>query len=88
MEKQNKRDLNEVLKEREAAAAAEKAKHAVEPMKLDDAARVKVLSPGMLVFKRFVRNKLAIVGSVILVVMFVFSFLVPIVYPYGQTETF
>ena len=88
MEKQNKRDLNEVLKEREAAAAAEKAKHADEPMKLDDAARVKVLSPGMLVFKRFMRNKLAIVGSVILVVMFVFSFLVPIVYPYGQTETF
>lgn len=88
MEKQNKRDLNEVLKEREAAAAAEKAKHSDEPMKLDDAARVKVLSPGMLVFKRFVRNKLAIVGSCILIFMFVFSFLAPLVYPYGQTQTF
>ena len=27
-----------------------------EQMKLDDARRVKVLSPGMLVFKRFIRN--------------------------------
>ena len=88
MEKQNKRDLNEVLKEREAAAAAEKAKHSDEPMKLDDAARVKVLSPGMMVFKRFMRNKLAIVGSCILIFMFVFSFLAPLVYPYGQTKTF
>ena len=40
---------------------------------LDDARRVKVLSPSMMVFKRFVRNKLAIVGFVILVVMFVLT---------------
>ena len=32
-----------------------------EEMHLDDAARVRVLSPGMMVFKRFIRNKLAIV---------------------------
>ena len=37
--------------------------------------RVKVLSPGLLVFKRFVRNRLAIVGVTILVVMILFSFL-------------
>ena len=37
-----------------------------EQMKLDDARRVKVLSPGMLVFKRFIRNKLAVAGIIIL----------------------
>ena len=63
-------------------------KEAQEPMKLDDARRVKVLSPGMLVFKRFIRNKLAIVGSVILIFMFLFSFLGAAVSPYGQKEVF
>ena len=37
---------------------------------LDDEQRVKVLSPGMLVAKRFFRNKLAVAGLVILVAMF------------------
>ncbi len=59
-----------------------------EEMSLDDARRVKVLSPGMLVLKRFFRNRLAIVGMVILVFMFTFSFLGPIFSPYEQTEVF
>ena len=42
---------------------------------LDDEQRVKVLSPSMLVLKRFIRNRLAITGLVILIVMFIFSFL-------------
>lgn len=58
------------------------------PMKLDDARRVKVLSPGMLVLKRFIRNKLAIVGAVILIFMFLFSFLGAALSPYGQKEVF
>lgn len=57
-------------------------------MALDDTQRVKVLSPGRLVFNRFVRNKLAIVGSVILIVMFAFAFIGALIYPYGQTEIF
>lgn len=57
-------------------------------MQLDDARRVKVLSPGMLVFKRFVRNKLAVVGFVILFVMFVFAFFGPLFSPYEQTQVF
>ena len=36
-------------------------------MKLDDAQRVRVLSPGMMVAKRFFRNRLAIVGLVIII---------------------
>lgn len=55
---------------------------------LDDQRRIKVLSPGMLVAKRFLRNRLALVGLVILVVMFIFSFLGPIISPYSQTEVF
>jgi peptide/nickel transport system permease protein len=56
--------------------------------KLDDERRVRVLSPGMLVFKRFVRNRLAITGLIILVLMFAFSFLGGIITPYGQSQVF
>ena len=59
-----------------------------EDMRLDDARRVKSLSPGMLVFKRFIRNKLAVVGLVILVFMFIFSFLGPLFSPYRQDQVF
>lgn len=59
-----------------------------EEMQLDDARRVKVLSPGMMVFKRFIRNQLAVVGFAILFFMFVFSFLGPLFSPYDQTEVF
>ena len=57
-------------------------------MQLDDARRVKVLSPGMLVFKRFIRNQLAVIGFGILFFMFVFSFLGPLLSPYKQTQVF
>ena len=55
---------------------------------LSDEQRVKVLSPSMLVFKRFMRNKLAITGLVILIIMFSFSFIGGIVSPYSQDEVF
>ena len=55
---------------------------------LNDDRRVKVLSPGALIAKRFFRNRLAVVGLVILVVMFVFSFIGGLVSPYGQDQTF
>ena len=82
--------LNEEIKRREAEDAARRAEQndADEPLKLDDTQRVKVLSPGRLVAKRFFRNKLAMVGLGILILMFVFSFLCPLFYPYGQTEIF
>ena len=84
-----KRNFNEALKQRELREREDNARRAGEnEMTLDDAARVKVLSPGMLVFKRFIRNKLAIVGSAILIVMFLFAFIGPYFYRYGQTEVF
>jgi len=57
-------------------------------MHLDDSRRVKVLSPGMMVLKRFIRNSLAVVGFVILLFMFTFAFLGPLFSPYTQTEVF
>ena len=95
-------NLNEVLKQREAEKqAAENARrqanaaadHAGDPaeeetLALDDVSRVKVLSPGRQVFKRFVRNRLAVTGSVILIIMFVFSFIGPLFYAYGQKQIF
>lgn len=53
-----------------------------------EASRVKVLSPGMLVFKRFVRNKLALTGFVILVIMFLFAFVGMLFSPYGVAQVF
>ena len=55
---------------------------------LSDESRVKVLSPSMLVFKRFVRNKLAITGTIILVIMFAFAFLGGLLSPYKQDQVF
>jgi peptide/nickel transport system permease protein len=59
-----------------------------EEMHLDDSRRIKVLSPGMLVFKRFIRNSLAVVGFGIILFMFLFSFVGPLLSPYKQTEVF
>ena len=48
---------------------------AEEHYSLNDDRRVKVLSPGMLVAKRFIRNRMAVTGLVILIFMFIFSFI-------------
>ena len=76
-------NLNEALKRRGAPAADQK-----QEIHLDDVSRVKVLSPGRQVFKRFIRNRLAVFGTILLATMFVFSFLGPLVYSYGQKEIF
>ena len=55
---------------------------------LSDDRRVKVLSPGALVAKRFFRNRLAVTGMVILIVMFLFSFVGGIITPYEEDQKF
>ncbi len=55
---------------------------------LDDERRLKVFSPGMLVLKRFMRNRLAITGAFIILFMFLFSFLGGAVSPYGESQVF
>ena len=59
-----------------------------EDYSLNDDRRVKVLSPGTLVAKRFFRNRLAVVGLTILAVMFIFSFIGGLLSPYGEDEVF
>ena len=76
--------LNEALKKR----AASQVKTESGELALDDISRVKVLSPGRQVFKRFIRNRLAVFGSVLLITMFVFSFIGPLFYAYGQKDIF
>ena len=55
---------------------------------LDDERRVKVLSPGMLVTRRFFRNRLAVIGLIIIAAMFIFSFVGGLFAPYGETQVF
>ncbi len=49
--------------------------------------RVKVLSPAKTVAKRFFRSKLSVVGLSILIILFLFSFVGPLLSPWGEQET-
>lgn len=50
-------------------------------------ANYKEMSPIRLVMRRFFRSKLSIVGIVIIVFLFLFSFLGPVIYrAWGETE--
>ena len=55
---------------------------------LNDDRRVKVLSPGALVRRRFLRNRIAVFGLVVLVMMFLFSFVGGAVSPYKEDQLF
>ncbi len=48
--------------------------------------RVKVLSPARTIMKRFFRSKLSMVGLVILIVLFLFSFVGPFLSPWGEID--
>ncbi len=76
-------NLNDVLKKKNTEAQAQNNEVA-----LDDVARVKVLSPTRQVVKRFLRNRLAVFGFISIVIMFIFCFIGPLFYKYGQKETF
>ncbi len=55
---------------------------------LNDDRRVKVLSPGALVRRRFLRNRIAVVGLVTLILMFLFSFVGGWISPYKEDQLF
>lgn len=59
-----------------------------EQLSLNDDRRVKVLSPGAMVAQRFFRNRLAVTGLVILIFMFLFSFVGGWISPYEEDEQF
>ena len=72
---ENMKNVNEEI-ENDAASQ--------EQYSLNDDRRVKVLSPGAMVAKRFFRNRLAVTGLVILIFMFLFSFLGGAISPYEE----
>ena len=78
-------NLNKMLKARKSTQTSA---HKDGTVDLGDVSRVKVLSPGRQVFKRFIRNRLAVLGTAILLLMFFFSFVLTIFYPYGQKKIF
>ncbi len=49
---------------------------------------IRALSPSRLVMKRFFRSRLSLIGLVILISLFLFSFVGPFFVPYGETEIF
>ena len=46
------------------------------------------LTPWQMIARRFLRNKLAIMGLIALAVMFIFCYIFPFFYPYNETEIF
>jgi peptide/nickel transport system permease protein len=59
-----------------------------ETLSLDDTQRIKVLSPTALIVKRFIRNKLAITGLIMIGAMLLFSFVGGALSPYDRNEAF
>lgn len=49
---------------------------------------VRALSPTRLVVKRFFRSRLSMVGLFIIIFLFLFSFVGPLLIPYGETQVF
>ncbi len=82
-EEADKREREELIEAAEAVSQAIDEEYA-----LDDERRIKVLSPSALVFRRFIRNRLAVAGVVILLFMFLFSFVGAELSPYGYQEIF
>lgn len=75
--------MNENQNEKNTAPQTEEQQYS-----LNDDRRVKVLSPGAMVAKRFFRNRIAVVGLAILAFMFLFSFVGGLITPYKEDQQF
>ena len=87
LEREDTLESTETIEETTEAPVTE-TKTESEEYSLNDDRRVKVLSPGTLVAKRFFRNRIAVTGLVILAFMFIFSFLGGLVSPYKEDQKF
>ena len=87
LEREDTLESPETIRETTNAPVAE-TKTESEEYSLNDDRRVKVLSPGTLVAKRFFRNRIAVTGLVILAFMFLFSFIGGLVSPYKEDQKF
>ena len=87
LEREDTLESPETIEETTEAPVTE-TKTESEEYSLNDDRRVKVLSPGTLVAKRFFRNRIAVTGLVILAFMFLFSFIGGLVSPYKEDQKF
>ena len=87
LEREDTLESPETIEETTEAPVTE-TKTESEEYSLNDDRRVKVLSPGTLVAKRFFRNRIAVTGLVILAFMFLFSFLGGLLSPYKEDQKF
>ncbi len=87
LEREDPQETPETVEETTEAPVAETSTES-EQYSLNDDRRVKVLSPGTLVAKRFFRNRIAVTGLVILAFMFLFSFLGGLLSPYKEDQKF
>ena len=83
MDKMNKEHNDVVNNEIEVTEVVTENKENKEVSLYDSA---KVISPGKLVLRRFFRSKLSLLGLVTLFLMFAFSFLGPLISPWGEVE--
>lgn len=79
---------NDNIDEMENLMQSEEVRERNEAYAIGDDRRVKSLSPGALVRRRFFRNKVAVLGLGILIFMFIFSFVGGLVSPYDQDQLF
>lgn len=74
------------MQENEVVSETVENKNTTEEPKESLADSVKSLSPTQLVLKRFFRSKLSMIGVVLIVFLFLFSFVGPFFSPYGETQ--
>lgn len=82
-------DKNEKLEELEAVEEIKETQQAPSPEEQEGEAAmhdVRIVSPAALVFKRFFRSKLSVIGLVMFVLLFLFVFVGPTTVGWGETE--
>ena len=82
-------DKNEKLEELEAVEEIKETQQAPSPEEQEGEAAmhdVRIDSPAVLVFKRFFRSKLSVIGLVMFVLLFLFVFVGPTTVGWGETE--
>ena len=78
--------VQEVAENQEVLAVENAETEQIQVQEESLADRVRIISPGRLVLKRFFRSKLSMIGLVMLIGLFLFCFLGPLFTPWGETE--
>ena len=83
MENMSEKELDNALDEKQEVSLSDKVETADEPLDKN----IKLMSPTRMVVRRFFRSKLSIIGLVMVIGLFIFSFFGPLVYnQWGETE--